>query len=62
MDKITISVVHEDILTEGADVIVNTIDPEVSFNEGLARQLMVKAGLTLQNGIESIKKNQFHGR
>ena len=36
-DKITISLLHTDILEQSADVIINTVDPEVSLNEGLAK-------------------------
>lgn len=36
-DKITISLLRTDILEQSADVIINTVDPEVSLSEGLAK-------------------------
>lgn len=59
-DKIVVELVNEDILdVDKADVIINTVDPEVSFREGLAKQLISKAGNQLHHGIEGIKKNKF---
>ena len=43
-EDIVLEIVKCDILDQQVDVIVNPIDPELSFNEGLSRNTMNKAG------------------
>ena len=47
-DDIVLEIVKCDILDQEVDAIVNPVDPELSFQEGLSRNTMSKAGQALQ--------------